>query len=72
LRSKVGTWFQGDEGKLVRFITTNGISLVPVVGQIAGFALGALDMFVLDDGLRENGPAVFLTKQYPSIFARPL
>jgi len=52
-------------GKAVRFLTTTGVG---VALPPAGVALGALDTFVADKILREDGPTAFLGRLYPSVF----
>ena len=52
-------------GKAVRFLTTTGVG---VALPPAGVALGALDTFVADKILREDGPTTFLGRLYPSVF----
>lgn len=41
-------WLQRQSGKVTRFFVTSAIGLIPVVGNIAGTLVGALDNFLLD------------------------
>jgi len=69
LRARLGVKLQSGPGRFARFILTSGIGAIPVVGQIAGFAAGGLDTFLIDKLLPSSGPAVFLNRSYPSMFA---
>ena len=52
-------------GRAVRFLTATGVG---VAAPPAGVVLGALDTFVADKILREDGPTAFLGRLYPSVF----
>jgi hypothetical protein len=68
IREKISQAVHSSTGKAVRLATTTGIGFVPVVGPIAGIALGALDQFAVDKLLPEPGPVSFLGSGYRSIF----
>lgn len=65
--TKVAGAVRGDVGKAARFIATSGVSFVPVVGPIAGIALGAADQFLLEKLLPQPGPISFIGRSYRSI-----
>lgn len=68
VRAKVSGAVHSDAGKVVRFLTTTGVGLVPGVGAVAGIALGAADQFLLEKLLPEPGPVSFIGSTYRSIF----
>jgi hypothetical protein len=65
IREKLAHAVTSNAGKTVRFAATTGLG---VVLPPAGIALGALDTFLTDRVLREDGPTAFLGRLYPSIF----
>jgi hypothetical protein len=58
----------GSGGKVTRFLVTSGAGFIPVAGLAAGPAVTAADSFLLERLIGKPGPAVFLSKRYPSIF----
>jgi hypothetical protein len=68
LHGKIATAVNSKTGKAVRFITTNGIGLLPVAGYALGTAMSAADTFLVDSVIGKPGPAAFLSHVYPSIF----
>lgn len=44
--------------------------MIPVAGPPAALALDGLDAFLGEKLLPESGPALFLTKLYPSMFVK--
>ncbi len=70
VRARLSQAVHGETGKTVRFLATTGIGFVPVVGPIAGIALGAADRFLLEKLLPEPGPISFIASTYGSIFER--
>lgn len=48
--------------KMVRFVTTTSIGLIPVVGGLISTAAGALDTFLLDNLLDRKSPVQFVRK----------
>ena len=71
LRTRLGTSVHGLGGKIVRLGLSSALGAIPGVGLIAGPAFGALDTFVIDKIFRASGPALFLTRLYPSLFDPP-
>ena len=65
IREKVAHAVHGTSGKAVRFATGTGLG---VAFPPAGIGFGALDAFVTDKILREDGPTAFLSRLYPSVF----
>jgi hypothetical protein len=57
-------------GKIIRWVASNGIGIIPVTGQILGPALDALDTFLLEKVLPESGVTIVVNDLYPSIFTR--
>jgi hypothetical protein len=68
LSKKMSLWAHGNIGKSLRWSASTGIGFIPVVGNIAGAALGLLDTFLLEKVLPESGPVTFLNRYYPSLF----
>lgn len=71
VRAKLAQSVHSDAGKTVRFLTTAGVGFIPVVGPIAGIALGAAERFLLEKVLPEPGPVSFIGSTYRSIFQAP-
>jgi hypothetical protein len=67
LRVKVGLAVGGKTGKLMRFLVTNAVGLIPGQ-QIHSLILNALDQFLIDKLLPRSGVAAFVHELYPSIF----
>ena len=65
IREAISHAIHSNAGKTVRFLTTTGVG---VAAFPVGVALGALDTFVTDKLLREDGPTAFLGRLYPSVF----
>jgi hypothetical protein len=66
-KAKLGSLLQSEQGKLVRWITSVGISLAvqnPAPGAFAGF----VDQFFVDDLLDSSGPICFINNLYPPIY----
>ncbi len=68
VQGKMAEAVHSEAGKAVRFLATTGIGFIPVVGPIAGMALGAADQFLLERFLPEPGPVSFIGSTYRSIF----
>jgi hypothetical protein len=68
LSEKLSWFVHGKSGKSVRWIASTGIGLIPVIGNVAGAALGFLDTFLLEKILPNPGSVSFLNRLYPSIF----
>jgi hypothetical protein len=68
LRERMSWLLEGPGGKTARFLITSGAGAIPVAGLVAGPALTAADSFLLERLIGKPGPAVFLSKRYPSIF----
>jgi len=71
IRSKMGSIAASNPGKIVRFATTTGVGLIPVVGPIAGAVAGAIDTFLVERVFPKSGVVAFLTETYPSLFVSP-
>jgi hypothetical protein len=67
LLPKVSLEYSSKKGKNIRWFVTSGLGLIPGIGLL-GTAVSALDHFLLEDVLKENGVVTFLGKTYPSIF----
>lgn len=68
LGNKLSLWAHGNVGKALRWAGSTGIGFIPIVGNIAGGAVGLLDSFLLERVLPQTGPVIFLSRQYPSLF----
>ena len=56
-------------GRTIRFVTTNGVGLLPPpIGIVAGAAMSAGDEFLLHRLVGQPGPVTFLSKEYASLF----
>jgi hypothetical protein len=55
-------------GKVIRFLTTTGLGLVPGAGIVLGPAASAADTFVVDRLLKKSGIVTFVGKMYPALF----
>ena len=64
----IGSLVGGKAGKNIRFLITNGIGFVPVIGPIISTPLSLLDHFVLDKIFPRSGVTAFIDEMYPSIF----
>jgi len=64
----VGRLIGGETGQNVRFLITNGVGFVPVVGQLISIPLSILDQFLIDNIFPRSGVAAFIDDMYPSIF----
>lgn len=65
LLSKLSLVYSSDTGKNIRWFASNALGLVI---PPAGIALSALDHFMIQKILNEDGLITFLGKTYPSIF----
>ncbi len=68
IQSRLSPWVHGGKGKLLRFLISTGIGLVPGLGTAMGAGVGAIDMFLLEKILPYSGIAAFVNQLYPSIF----
>jgi len=68
IQSKLSPLVHGGKGKLLRFLISTGIGLVPGLGTVMGAGVGAIDMFFLEKILPYSGIAAFVNQLYPSIF----
>jgi hypothetical protein len=68
VRPKLAEAVRGKAGRSVRFIVATVAGMIPPAGPIVGPTLGAVDAFLIDKLVGRPGPAVFLSKHYPSIF----
>jgi hypothetical protein len=68
VRGRFADVIESRGGKRLRFLVTAGAGLIPVAGAVVGPALSAGDTFLLDKIVGKPGPAVFLSKHYPTIF----
>jgi hypothetical protein len=69
LKAKMGVAAESRAGRVIRFGAVTGTGVIPGAGPIAGPLLGVLDSFLLGKLLPRSGPAAFLSRLYPSIFA---
>lgn len=66
IRNRLATFIRAPAGKRVRWLATEGLGFVPVLGNVVSF----LDEFVVEKVLKDPGPLSFISRQYPSIFDR--
>jgi hypothetical protein len=68
VREHIASAYQSRGGKTVRFLITSGAGAIPVAGIVAGPMATAGDRFLLEKVIGKPGPAIFLSKNYSSIF----
>lgn len=66
--SKISTIAHTKSAKTLRFITTNAIGALPVIGAALGPALSILDSYLFNTLLKESPIATFALRTYPSLF----
>ena len=71
VKSRIASLASSTPGKVMRFATTTGLGLIPVVGPVMGAVAGAIDSFLVDRVLPRSGLVAFLTQTYPSLFVSP-
>jgi hypothetical protein len=67
LRALVGLKIGGSTGKVIRFLTTTAVGVVPHA-FLPALALGVFDQFILEKLFPRSGVAAFVNELYPSIF----
>ena len=67
LSSRLGAWIATPPGKMVRFLVSTGVGLIPG----AGLATSAVDGFLLEKWLPMSQPLAFLQHSYKSVFRTP-
>lgn len=70
IRERAASITHSGPGKMVRFLATNGVALIPAGGVVAGPAAVGLDHFLIDRLIGSPGPVSFLGHSYKSIFRR--
>lgn len=72
IRSRIGNTAQGSRGKVIRLLLSCLTSLIPNPGfsLLAGSALGAADLFLLERALPRDAVVSVLGTEYPSIFKK--
>lgn len=66
-KAKLGSLLQSETGKLVRWMTSVGISIA-AQNPTPGAFTGLLDQFLVDNLLDDSGPICFINNLYPSIY----
>lgn len=66
----VGRLIGGEVGQNIRFLITNGVGFVPVVGQAISTSLSILDKFLIDRIFPRSGISAFIDDMYPSLFEK--
>jgi hypothetical protein len=64
----VGRTISGEVGQNIRFLITNGIGFVPVVGPVMSIPLSILDHFLIEKIFPRSGVSAFIDDMYPSLF----
>ena len=70
LSKTIGRIIGGDMGKNIRFLVTNGIGIIPVIGSAISLSLSTLDHFLIDKIFPRSGVTAFIDEKYPSIFEK--
>lgn len=68
-RAMAGLEVGGTVGKVMRFLVTNGLGIMPG-GTVPALVLSVVDQFIVDRFLPRSGIAAFVNELYLSIFAR--
>lgn len=68
LKDKISLFAPSTQGKLLRFVASSGVGMIPGIGPLAGMTLGAFDGFFLEKFLWKPSPLSFINNLYPSIF----
>lgn len=68
LSKSIANVVHSQSGKSIRFLITNGIGLIPGIGQMTSLTLSILDQFLVDKFLPHSGVAAFVDDLYPSLF----
>ena len=66
----VGRIIGGEVGQNIRFLITNGIGFVPVIGQVISIPLSILDHFLIEKFFPRTGVSAFIDDMYPSLFEK--
>lgn len=72
IRNRIGNTTQGSRGKVIRLMLSCLTSLIPNPGVslLAGSALGAADLFLLERAFPKDAVVSVLGTEYPSIFKK--
>jgi hypothetical protein len=68
LSKTMGRLLGGKVGQNLRFLVTNGVSFIPIMGQAISAPLSILDHFLIDKVFPYSGISAFIDNMYPSIF----
>lgn len=71
VKNRIASIVGSTGGRVMRFVATTGIGLIPPIGPIAGVVAGAVDAFLVDRVLSKSGVVAFLSETYPSLFVTP-
>ena len=66
----VGRIIGGEVGQNIRFLITNGIGFVPVIGPVISIPLSILDHFLIEKFFPRTGVSAFIDDMYPSLFEK--
>jgi len=69
--AKVRATLNGSWGRRLRFLVSNGVSLIPLpppIGTVAGVIASAIDSFVLEKLAPKDAVITFLSESYRSVF----
>lgn len=70
LRARMGNLLTGNPARVIRFLLSALIGVVPGVGTITSLVIDSLDSFLLEKILPSDGPVSFISDMYPSIFQK--
>lgn len=68
LSKTMGRLIGGKVGQNIRFLVTNGVGVIPILGQAISVPLSILDHFLIDKIFPYSGVSAFIDDMYPSIF----
>lgn len=66
-KAKFASNLHSPTGSVIRFLVTSSLGFLGV-GEVANFAIGSLDNFLVDKVMPKTGITTFINKLYPSIF----
>lgn len=68
LSKTIGRFIGGEAGQNIRFLITNSVGFIPIIGTAISMSLSILDHFLLDKFFPRSGVAAFIGDMYPSLF----
>ena len=67
LKSRIAALANSISGRVLRFLTSTGLGLVPGAGIILAAGASVLDTFIVDRIFKESGIVTFVSRMYPAL-----